>query len=184
MVTAGRSAERRPWLTGTVFFLGLTLLGLAALAYAGGVRVNLSGSIPPGLYRETSGRVTRGVIVLACLPPGVSSFARARGYVPSGSCDDGSAPVGKVVVAQARDTVDITTGGVSVNGRLLPNSAPLEQDSNGRPLPTLRIAKHVVASGEVWLVSSYSRHSFDSRYFGGIATTRVIERIEPLLTRK
>lgn len=176
--------RNRGRLTRSVFVVGMGLFVLATVAYLAGMRLNLSGSIPPGLYRETDGQITRGSIVLACLPPNVSAFARTRAYVPSGSCEDGRAPVGKTVAALPQDTVDVTARGVSVNGQLLPNSAPLDRDSDGRALPELRLTKHLVAVGEVWLVSSYSGRSFDSRYFGGIAINRVIARIQPVLARR
>lgn len=160
--------------------IGVALLAIAVVAYASGIRLNMSGSIPPGLYRMTGGPPVRGVTILACLPSAAAQFARDRGYVPSGSCDDGSAPVGKVVAAAAGDTVQVSDLGVFVNGALLRNSAPLVHDSKGRPLPVLRVAAHVVPNGEIWLVSSYSPQSFDSRYVGGIAASRVRSRVELL----
>ena len=171
-------------LTRLVLFTGLALLTLASVAYATGIRLNLSGSIPPGFYRVVSGPVERGATVLACLPSDVASFARARGYVPSGSCDDGSAPVGKRIAAMAGDTIVVTAVGVFVNGKLLRASAPLQRDSEGRALLALRLASHVVSANEVWLMSSYSAHSFDSRYFGGIPASRVISRIAPILASR
>lgn len=57
-----------------------------AAAWRGGVRLNLTASLPAGLYLVTPGSPTRGAIVMACLPLPVAAFARARGYVPRGSC--------------------------------------------------------------------------------------------------
>ena len=180
--TTTRSRVAGVWrgISRTLPGVGAALLAIATLAYVSGVRLNLSGSIPPGLYRITSGPPARGATILACLPPASARFGRARGYIPSGSCDDGSAPVGKIVAAVRGDTVQVSALGVFVNGTLLRNSAPLARDASGRPLPVLRIAAHVVPDGEIWLVSSYSAHSFDSRYFGGIAVSRVRSRVEPL----
>jgi conjugative transfer signal peptidase TraF len=160
---------------------GIVFFALAVVGYATGMRVNLSGSIPPGLYRIDRGPIVRGAIVLACLPPMTSRFARDRGYVPSGACDDGRAPVGKTVGAVAGDTVDVTERGVAVNGRLLPNTAALSKDSEGRPLPAMRIRRHVVPISEVWLLSTYSARSFDSRYYGGIHASRITVRVQPII---
>jgi conjugative transfer signal peptidase TraF len=170
--------------TRILFGFGVSCFGMASVAYVTGVRLNTTGSIPPGFYKISRGPVTRGNMVLACLPSEVAAFARARDYVPSGSCADGSAPVGKIVAAMAGDTVDVSSHGVAVNGALVPNSAPLRYDTEGRLLPAMRLSRHVVGASEVWLVSSYSSRSFDSRYFGGIDASRVITRIRPLLTSR
>ena len=162
---------------------GFIFFAFAIVGYATGMRVNLSGSIPPGLYRIERGPIVSGAIVLACLPPTPSKFARDRGYVPSGACDDGRAPVGKTVGAVAGDTVDVTERGVAVNGRLLPNTAALSKDTEGRWLPVMRILRHVVPPSEVWLLSTYSAHSFDSRYYGGIQASRIVARVQPLIAR-
>lgn len=159
----------------------LAILALAAAAYAAGMRLNLTGSIPPGLYRIDDAPIVRGAIVLACLPPMTSRFARDRGYIPSGACDDGGAPVGKTVAALAGDMVDVSERGVAVNGRLLPNTVALARDSEGRQLPAMRTTGHLVPSSEVWLVSTYSPRSFDSRYYGGIQRSRIVASIHPVL---
>jgi conjugative transfer signal peptidase TraF len=160
------------------------VLSLAGVAYAAGVRVNLSRSIPQGFYRRIDAPIVRGSLVLACLPQRIAALAREREYVHQGSCGDGNAPVGKTVVAVANDIVDVTERGVFVDGRLVANSAPLGRDSRGRVLPTLRLRRHVVPPGEIWLVSSYSDRSFDSRYFGGIAATGVLSVVRPILLVK
>ena len=43
-------------------------------------------------------------------------------------------PLLKRVVALAGDVVSVSSSGVSINGQLLPNSAPLFDDEAGRPL--------------------------------------------------
>ena len=57
---------------------------------------------------------------------------------------------------------------MAVNGRLLPNTAPLVTDTAGRPLSHWPFGRYVVAPGTVWVASSYSSRSFDSRYFGPV----------------
>jgi type IV secretory pathway protease TraF len=41
-------------------------------------------------------------------------------------------------------------------------------DRRGRVLPQIPLGSYVVRPGTVWVVSSYSPLSFDSRYFGAI----------------
>ena len=45
-----------------------------------------------------------------------------------------------------------------------------------------RFGKYVVESGTVWVASSLSPRSFDSRYFGPVQMNQVRERVRPLLT--
>ena len=159
------------------------LLLLLTTAWRSGVRLNLSPSLPVGLYLEVRGVPVRGSIVLACLPLSVAAFARARGYIPRGDrCPGGTAPIGKMVLAVVGDTVVVSGTGLEVNGRLTPNSRPRRVDSGGRPLPSVLQGRHIVRVGEVWLVSSYSPLSFDSRYFGAIAARSVLSVVRPLWT--
>ena len=88
----------------------------------------------------------------------------------------------RAVVAMQGDTVQVSDRGVVVNGTLLSNSSPLGRDSDGRPLPRPPMTLHILTADEVWLVSSHSVRSYDSRYFGPVAASRVIAVIEGLIT--
>ena len=165
-----------------------TLLGIPVVlatstlaCWLGGIRVNLTGSMPIGVYRVLHGQPARGAMVLACLPASVSEFAHHRGYLPNGNCPGGVAAVGKVILALAGDTVLVTVTGLEVGARPVPNSKPLRRDSQGRPLPQLALGAYVVRPEECWLLSGYSERSFDSRYFGPVPSTAVIAVIRPLL---
>lgn len=153
----------------------LTVLGACWLA---GLRLNLTGSLPVGLYLVTRAAWDRGALVLVCLPVGVAVFAKARGYVPQGgSCPSGLVPVGKRVCAVQGDTVTVTPTGLLVNGRPVSNSRPHEVDHRGRPLPRLAVRRYVVPAGTLWVVSSHSPLSFDSRYFGPLETAEIRARV-------
>src|ERR1039458_9228634 len=41
-------------------------------------------------------------------------------------------------------------------------------DGIGRPMPLIPLGTYAVLPGTVWVISSYNRFSFDSRYFGAI----------------
>ncbi len=169
---------------------GVRLIGwlgspLALLAAAGlaGLRLNLSASLPAGVYLASRAAPGRGTLVLACLPPEVAAFAKRRGYLrPGVGCPGGVIPIGKPVVAIAGDTVTVTPAGLLVNRMAVPNSPALVSDRKGRPLPQLRAARYVVEPGTVWIVSSYSRFSYDSRYFGAIEARRVRANLRRLWT--
>jgi conjugative transfer signal peptidase TraF len=164
-----------------VLLSAVLMLAAVGCAFALGLRLNLSGSIPPGLYRLERGPVARGVIVLACLPAPLVAFARARGYIHGGSCADGSEPVGKAVAALPGDTVVVRSDAIAVNGRAVPHSRPLSYDSRRRALTAYPLGSYVVRSDEVWLLSPYSAASFDSRYFGPIPLRGVVGRIKRLV---
>ena len=151
-------------------------------AYALGLRLNLSPSIAPGIYRVANGPIERGTTVLVCLPPSLSALARARDYITAGSCPDGNAPIGKVVAAMVSDTVDVTDAGLTVNGQRLPNTRPLFSDHHGRALPHVAHGRYVVPADRIWLVSTHSPRSFDSRYFGPVSSTWIVSRVQPVLT--
>jgi conjugative transfer signal peptidase TraF len=121
-------------------------------------------------------------MVLACLPAGVAVFARSRGYVPSGSCPGATAPIGKVVLAIVGDSVEVRREGLLVNGRPVQNTKALAVDAAGRALTRFQDGAYVVGRDEVWLYSPYSERSFDSRYFGPLPLSSILNRVLPLWT--
>ena len=164
----------------------LTFGALAGVLAAGaaGVRINLSASLPPGVYRtdDVGSGAVRGALVLVCLPRAVAVFANQRGYVPHGGrCLDGASPVGKIVVAVAGDMVRVTDAGVSVDGALLPCSRPLPRDQADRVMPRATNNALLIGSDSVWLYAPSAR-SFDSRYFGAVGRDAIVGHIHPVWT--
>jgi conjugative transfer signal peptidase TraF len=145
-----------------------------------GLRINTSPSLPVGLYVVTSDSGANLIEFCPAEPFAVLSVI--RGYRDSGSCWDGGAPLLKQVVAKAGDLVDLSWRGISVNGLLLPNTAPLSKDTKGRPLEPWHFGCFRVAPGTVWVASSYHSRSFDSRYFGPVYTTAIRHRLKAFLT--
>jgi len=158
------------------------VLGLLLGSHAAGMRLNLSGSIPIGLYQVVGDakHLMRGETVLACVPSEVAALAHSRGYIPrGGGCSGSMAPVGKLVMALPGDTVTVAAVGLRVNGIPVANSMQLKRDGAGRPLPLQATGPYVVAPGTLWLIGSSGR-SFDSRYFGAVQMTSVLARIKRL----
>jgi conjugative transfer signal peptidase TraF len=142
---------------------------LALVGASRRLRLNVTRSLPLGVYVVEAPAIARGSIVLACLPAWIAPLARRRGYVPEGGrCAGGILPIGKPVLASLGDTVAVTPAGLVVNRRAVPNSRALSRDRQGRVLPRIPLGAYVVRPGMVWLVSTYSPLSFDSRYFGPI----------------
>jgi conjugative transfer signal peptidase TraF len=88
----------------------------------------------------------------------------------------------KPVIASAGDIVDVSDRGIAVNGLLHANTAPKTKDSHGRAMVPWPSGQYRVASGFVWVASSYNPWSFDSRYFGPIPVGIIRDRLKPFLT--
>lgn len=144
-----------------------------------GVRLNTSPSLPIGIYIESH---DRSALVELCPAEPVGSLATRRGYRDAGSCPDGATPLMKPVVASFGDTVEFSAGGIVVNRRLLPNTAPRNADTQGRPLQHFPFGRYAVEQGTVWVASTYNPRSFDSRYFGPIAESSIRAHLRPLIT--
>lgn len=154
-------------------------LGVAALPCvlgAAGLRVVLTGSVPPGLYetRELLGAPQRGQYVCvearAATAPEVLRFGH-----------DGFAVLLKRVDGVPGDRIEQTsTGLIAVNGRPLALSKRLVADSEGAPLPHPALPV-TLGAGQVWLMSEHAR-GFDSRYFGPISIAALSCVGEPLWT--
>jgi conjugative transfer signal peptidase TraF len=144
-----------------------------------GIRINLSPSLPIGLYQVAPG--PDATLVEFCPPEPFASMANARGYRQPGTCPDGGAPLMKPVVARAGDVVSVSKRGVAVNGKCLLHSVPLTRDTAGRPLTPWPYGTYTVQPGTVWVVSDYHSRSFDSRYFGPISASLIRNRLRNLL---
>ena len=145
-----------------------------------GLRINASRSLPIGLYVTSS--ESRANLVEFCPSAAFGSLAMARGYRGQGTCQDGGAPLLKPVVARAGDLVDVSAQGIAVNGRLLPNTVPLQADTKGRSLTAWQSGRYIVAPDTVWVASSYNQRSFDSRYFGPVTSSAIRNHVRPLVT--
>ena len=150
------------------------LFVLVTAAGEAGYRVSFTPSMPVGIWRVVpTADYPRGATVSVCLPVDFP-------FLPRGSCPLGMQPLLKQLVALPGDVVTVTPAGVSLNdGPLLPHSAPLSQDSDGKPLPsrlgTWRLTGY-------WLYGTDSPRSFDSRYFGEVAAADLRGIVRPVLS--
>ncbi len=175
----------------TIGLVGLTIgAAIGALALTGGAYgygVNLTISEPPGLWRVAGAPtpVRIGEYVTVCPPRrGMVAVAGRRGYIRPGDCPTGLMPLLKQIAAVPGDVVTINAKGVQVNGRLLANSQAQHHDTEGRKLTPISDGQYQVAPGTVWLISSYSPLSFDSRYFGPVAFDDLRQRAFPLIVEQ
>jgi conjugative transfer signal peptidase TraF len=118
-----------------------------------------------------------GVLPAAAL--GIHS-AEKRQYREPGVCADYGSPLLKPIAASEGDRVELSSAGIVVNGRPLPNTAPRVPDSMGRPLEHYPFGTYVVQHGEVWVASSWNYKSFDSRYFGPVRLSAIRQYLRPV----
>ena len=70
--------------------------------------------------------------------------------------------------------------GLSLNGKATPGTVALPQDSKGRPLGRVPDGRYAVRPGEVWLISTYSPRSWDSRYIGPVPASTIVSALRPV----
>ncbi len=135
---------------------------------------NASASAPRGWYwvsRPLEIRV--GDVVLAPLPQNIANLADARHYLPL------AVPILKRVGALEPERVCIRGMWVQIGTHIV--AERLERDGAGRPLPAWQGCRALMP-GELFLLNTTHRASFDSRYFGPIPSASVLGVARPLWT--
>lgn len=160
--------------------LAIVTLALLALGYAGGYRLNVTASLPRGVYRLADGPLQRGDVVAFCLEGAAADLATSRGYIGVGCCPSGLRPLLKRLAGLPGDQVHVTDTGIVCgspeNSRLWPGR-PLPGDGKGRPLVPACI-KGTIPSGSALVLADHPG-SFDSRYFGFVPLDNLV-RLEPV----
>lgn len=147
------------------------------MLYAGGLRWNVTASAPRGFYAVTD--PAQASYLSFC--PDDGGLSAQRGYRPYGLCPDLRESILKPITAKPGKWVRVTPQGTWIDGRLLPNTAPLAVDSRGRTLTPWPFGDYRLGLGEFWTVSSYDPRSYDSRYFGPVRT-RGCSYLQPFWT--
>jgi conjugative transfer signal peptidase TraF len=161
-----RRAARGPtWMWRTAA-ISLTVLLLAIVA--GRFKLvlwNVSPSEPPGVYVRTGDAPARGRIIAFRVP------AAAFPYADRHLATLHRRPVLKAVAAVSGDVVCTTSGLLVINGRRM---GPIQTlDNEGARLPRWR-GCGVLPKGEVFVFSDRIPNSFDSRYYGPVATRDIV----------
>lgn len=154
-------------------FLALLAL-LVLILFPLGLRLNLTGSMPTGLYWLGDDRPERGDFVAFCAPE-----SWAVGYIGFGQCPGETKPLLKRLKGVPGDTVTLAPSGhLQINGQTIPDSIPLPADRAGRALScALRLG--VVPSG-FGVALGQGPTSFDSRYFG-LVPLNAMRRVDLLI---
>ena len=160
-----------------VLTIGLMYSGASMLfAWLTTLIWNDSPSLPIGFYKQAHD----GPIAGWCPAGPAAAQALQRNYRHAGICADGGQPLLKPIVARYGDRVELDPEGIWVNSVLLRNSAPMVKDSAGRPLEHYPYGHYAVEPGQVWVISSHDRRSFDSRYFGPVQEAAIQGHYKPL----
>ena len=146
----------------------LAILSAKALVY------NASASAPRGWYWVSHPfRIRVGDVVLAPLPQSIAPLADERHYLPI------TVPILKRVGAVESEHVCIRGMTVQIGTDTV--GQRLARDGTGRPLPAWQGCR-VLLHGELFLLNTTHRASFDSRYFGPIPAASVLGVAHPLWT--
>lgn len=153
---------------------------ISLLPNALNIWINVSPSIPYGIYKKVEKYPQKDDYILFCLDNEIAKLTADRHYVTTGNCAFQSAPIGKKVVAAQGDLVKIDGDGIEINGVLLTDSRPSEYDNLKRRMP--EFSMHRYLDNDEFIVASDKKNSYDSRYFGivkGKQIKGVIETIIP-----
>ncbi len=162
--------------------ISLSFSILAVVFWHLGYRVNLTPSLPVGLYRFVNGPLQRGQIVAFCLDdPAFVQLAREREYLAAGSCHSGLRPLLKEISGLAGDNIRHHGDLIMVNDQVLAHTETLGKDSQGRSMPPSHLRTGVIPLGKALLLSQHHNGSLDSRYFGLVPIVSLWP-VEPVIT--
>lgn len=130
-----------------------------------GLRVNVTASLPLGLYRLCPDTPAKGDYVSFCLDGEYAKLALDRGYVGPGVCPSGLRPLLKQVAGLPGDVVD--TAALHI----------LEADSTNRPLTSI-LRDGRIPPGMALVLATHGG-SYDGRYFG-LVPVASLQKAEPV----
>ncbi|HAU1091240.1 TPA: conjugative transfer signal peptidase TraF [Legionella pneumophila] len=162
-----------------IFLISTIAAGM--LFHSMGFKINLTESIPIGLYRITGTEPLKNAYVIFC-PDDRKTFrlAKNRGYIDPGLYCNGYGYLMKKIVAVSGDVLSTTNEGVYVNQMLTPYSKPKLQDGMNRTLPQWQVMNYQLQEDEIMTMTSQSEWSFDGRYYGLVHTRQIKGMITPI----
>ncbi|WP_419783938.1 conjugative transfer signal peptidase TraF [Maridesulfovibrio sp.] len=162
-----------------ILFL-LHALIVVYLQHGLGYRINLTDSMPHGIYQIVPGKPGRGDLVTFSLSEDNPYFqiSLERHYLGL----NGNRPLLKILAGLPGDSIEITASGVRINSELLPRTQAKISDHHGRQLPIF-LKSTVIPSAKGLALSTYTENSFDGRYFGLVDMDQM-RRVIPVLTFK
>ena len=137
-------------------------------------------SMPRGVYIETAQPLIQGALVVECLPVDLATFGKERGYLEKGEYPGNVTSVLKVIVGGPGSTVELSDAYVAVDDTLIPISASLTVDREGREIPRVERDTLTLESDEYFLLAPGVR-SWDGRYYGPTLRENIKATVRPFL---
>jgi conjugative transfer signal peptidase TraF len=182
-VTAARVLP--PLLAALIMALGWSRVSHSGLIF------NLTPSLPVGIYQRIPlpAHLKPGDLVQICPPSPASSPAMRQAIHDHwlltdrrSVCLDHLVPFDKHIAAVPRQTVSLSTGGLVVNGHLLPRTQIQRISKTGGRIIHYPLGNYTVRPGTIWVTDNSSPWAYDSRYYGPISVKNLISGIEPVMT--
>lgn len=159
-------------------------LAVGAAFYCSGFRINLTPSLPVGIWKinEQFTEIKKGDIVWFAPTKAIAQFGIKRNYlVETRGCENNCIPLIKQVYGLPGDTFGFDNDLIRINDHQIENAKRRQTDSQGRPMPKLSDGR--VPQDHLFVLTLNS-HSFDSRYYGTIPIKNVEGTATPVLTWK
>ena len=160
--------------------IAIALVGMI-LCYTN-LLINVTPSIPYGIYLKSSDKISIDDYVSFCLASGFQELGLKRGYLEPGGACNGSTSLVKKVIALPYDKVTLSESQIIVSGKVLPY-VTTSHDSLQRNLTAYPAGTYT--DDCYWVVGDYDvKHSWDSRYYGCIQPQQIISKVKPILIWK
>lgn len=170
-----------------ILYVGLPVLIMLifiVVTHAIGMRINVTSSMPEGVYiLDNHQNIQVGSIVSVCLPENVAKEAIDKGYISKNRfCPNGSEPLIKEVIATPQDQVMVTPKSMIVTndkGQEIYKAPNHKLSLSGIPI------KHFIDFGKqksgYWVYGRGNPDlSWDSRYFGGVQKENIKQVLKPI----
>lgn len=171
-----------PIINSKIFMISSTIvMGILAGFGHCGVRINLTDSMPIGVYLPVQRSVVhRDDLVEVCLPKEIANQGLQNGYLSSGNCQETNAmPVLKQVIAMPGDAVAVNSDAIVVNGKEYAATLQPQDDLDPATKIQSKLGMRLTAKN-YWLYGTASDQSWDSRYYGGVERKNIIGIYKPL----
>lgn len=140
-----------------------------------GVLINITPSMPIGLYIRATGPLSRGDVIAFCLSEPYQTIGIKQAYLAKGQVCHGADPLIKQVLAVPGDDVLLDKQFIQVNG-VIYHYVARDKDSMGRALAIYPSGYYPHTSG-YWVIGNHCADSWDSRYWGSISVNQILYKL-------
>ena len=160
-----------------IMAIGIILVAVSSLCekpFAKSFYVNLSGSMPIGVYKAIAGTDYRvGDLVVFDVPATARVVVYGRKMLPEGW------PLMKYIAGLRGDSFCVEGNSLFVNEKYF--ATVLDYDSQGEPLSHMEGCREI-GSDEFLPIATHTTQSYDGRYFGAVPLSSIRTRAAPVWT--